>query len=184
MRILRIALDVNHYQYFLTVNDEDSECLYMDGTPRKDTWTPPEVFILYPKHLVGDFFQFGGAAPIASPKAAHALRAFSQSAGELLPLPYNGETYTILNVLNIVDCLDAPRLEHAFRSRSRYLLRAGGIEMLRQSPSVLFKVPQAIRAAVHVVEGLRDPVDEFRAVVARAGLKGLLFQEVWSDQKG
>jgi hypothetical protein len=50
----------------------------------------------------------------------------------------------------------------------------------RFSESPLFKIPETCRAQILLVEGFRDPEEEFRYVVEQTGLKGLVVQELWS----
>jgi hypothetical protein len=182
VKVFRIGMDVNHYQYFLEEREDGKFLLHTDATPRKDGWVPPPVFIFKPKHKAGDFYQFGYYALIANSRANDTLRGFFERAGELLPLPFEGAEYTLLNVLHVVDCLDVERTPELVREGDRYALRPDSIERLRQTTSVLFKIPETARSEILLVEGLLDPAQEFRAVVERAGLKGLLFYEVWSDE--
>lgn len=181
-RVFRLRNDVSRYQYLLAADADADVQLYMDCRPRLATWTPPPVFVYQPLLEAGDFYQFGGAAPIASPRATEALRGFFEEAGELLPLPHAGTEYTLLNVTECINCLD--------HERSAWLLTQDGERVYptryvfhpdRFSESALFKIPETHRGEVLVVEGLRDPEDEFRAVVERAGLKGLRFEELWTE---
>ena len=48
------------------------------------------------------------------------------------------------------------------------------------SESTLFKIPETAMAEVLTVSGLKDPEDEFKFVVEREGLEGIIFEEVWS----
>ncbi len=106
MKVYRIRPDVNRYQYFLLAREEDLSKLGMECVPRAADWTPPPVYVYEPKHAVGDFYNFGAAALITSPRATEVLRTHLEQAGELLPLPYQGEDFTVLNILACVDCLD------------------------------------------------------------------------------
>jgi hypothetical protein len=181
MKLVEVVLDGNHYQYFLPRREEDTAILHTMGVPQKDNWVPPPVFIYEPRHIRGDFYQFGSDL-ITSPKATAALRHLLEAAGELLPLPYEGEEYTVLNILRTVDCVDTNRTRRFPWRGDRYVLQEVAVQRLRESPSVLFKFPQPSPPGVHVVEGLLDPDQEFRAVASQHDLKGLLFIERWNDQ--
>ena len=182
MKVFRLGNDVSRYQYFLPAAADAPLALLTDCRLRGEGWIPPSVFIFEPRLEQGDFYQFGVASLIAGPHATGVLRGLFEEAGELLPLPHDGREYTLLNVTNCINCLD--------HERSEWLLTADGERIYptrymfhrdRFAESPLFKLPETCRREILVVEGLRDPDDEFRAVVARAGLKGLIFQEIWSD---
>jgi hypothetical protein len=182
MKVYRLKNDVNHYQYFLPADRGDLMALATNCRPRAATWSPPEVFVYMPLLEAGDFYQFGVGTLIASPRATEVLRGFFQESGELLPLPFEGQEYTVHNITLCINCLD--------QQRSTWLKTAEGERIYpteyvfhpdRFADSALFKIPETHLREVLVVEGLRDPEDEFRAVVERAGLKGLIFQEIWSN---
>ena len=145
---------------------------------------PPPVFIYEPKLKAGDFFNFDSDALIANPRATEALRTLFEMAGELLPLPYKGEVYAILNVTECIDCVDRERTDWR-RTPDGRILTSGtekfAFRPTRFSESPIFKFPEDC-FGVYVVEGLLDPEEEFREIVRREGLKGLEFEEIWSDE--
>mgnify|MGYP001773483530 CR=1 FL=1 len=183
MKVYRIRNDVNHYQYFLTERDADAFKLRMDCVPVADKWDPPPVFIFKPKHKKGDFFQFNSDILITSPRATEVLRTHLEMAGELLPLPYQGQEFTVLNVTECINCLDYQNTEWMYDEQSGVALWPTKYAFLsnRFTESMLFKIPETSRSEILVVEGLHEPNEEFRAVVQQAGLEGLIFEEIWSD---
>ncbi len=106
-------------------------------------------------------------------------------AGQLLPLPYKGQTYTILNVLECVDALDQDRTQWIYGETTGAKIKIEQYHFYsnRLGESVLFKIPETSRAEVLLVEGLRDAEEEFRFIVAQNNLKGLIFEEVWNDEE-
>ncbi|MGJ8678521.1 MAG: hypothetical protein ACSHX0_13485 [Akkermansiaceae bacterium] len=52
----------------------------------------------------------------------------------------------------------------------------------RLGESSIFKIPETVRAGIYTFTGLKDPEDEFKTAYEAAGLKGLLFEEIWSDE--
>jgi hypothetical protein len=183
MKVFKIQNDGNHYQYFLGRTNEDDEILQMDGTPKLESWKAPNVLIYMPKLKRGDFFQFASNHLITSPRATEALRNFLEMSGELLPVPYKGEEYTLLNVTECIDCLDQDKCEWLLNKDTgeriyplKYVFRRG---WFTESP--LFKIPESCAREVLLVEGMRNPDQEFRAVVERNGLKGLRYTLLWSD---
>ncbi len=181
MRVFRIQNDLDHYQYFLLENSEDRAKLDFDCTPRKDTWRPPEVYILYPKLKASDFFQFDSSGLITSPRATAALRRHLERAGELLPLPYAGTIYTVLNVLECIDVLDESRCEFYYTpSGTRSGIKKYAFHRKRFTETTLFKIPQTYRSEILVVEGMFS-IGDFRDAVRENGLRGLFFTEIWND---
>ncbi len=184
MKVYRLRNDVNRYQHFLRDDTgDDVVVLDPDCRPRAGTWSPPPVIVLDPFLEEGDFYQFDPGILITSPRATDVLRGELELAGELLPLPYKGKEYTVLNVTECIDCLD--------QEGSKWLRTSLGEEIYpleysfhkhRFTESSLFKIPETHKSEILVVEGLKDPEDEFRYIVESAGLKGLIFQEIWSDE--
>ena len=181
LRVYRVRQDIERYQYFLRADDEPF-ILEPDCKPRAATWTPPPVFVYEPLLEDGDFYQFGDSILIASPRATEVLRGFFEEAGELLPLPHEGTQYTLLNVTLCINCLD--------HERSAWLRTKAGQRVYptryafhrnRFDESALFKIPETHPGEILLVEGLREPEEEFRHVVEQAGLRGLRFEELWHE---
>lgn len=180
MRVYRIENDVNHFQYFLPQRSEDVSPLLTDCTPKGTNWISPPVYIYKPRKKAGDFYNFDWNAVITSPRATVALYSHLSEAGELLPLFYRGDQFAFLNVLQCVDCLDLHLSERQPGHYTKYVFRS---DQLAQMQSTIFKIPQTRQSEVLVVEGLRDPEEEFRYTVEMAGLQGLLFTELWHGER-
>jgi hypothetical protein len=156
----------------------------MDCTRRKDTWSPPEVFIYKPFLKKGHFFNFSSGILISNPEATEIVGGHLEAAGELLPLPYREEIYTLLNVTECIDCLHQESTKwHIGRTTGKRI----GIDKYafysdRFSESDLFKIPETFRGEILYVEGKKAFEDSFRYVVESNDLQGLLFTELWSDE--
>jgi hypothetical protein len=184
IRVFQMRVDVNRYQFFLTDPPEDFARLHMDCAPLGDTWVPPPVFVLYPKYLQGDFFSADYSVLIASSRATEALHQQFTWAGEVLPLPYTGETFGVVNVLKCIDALDQEKTVFrvstrptAYREIQRYAFRPE-----RLVETSLFKIPETNQ--IFVLEGTNEFELEFREAVTHAGLQGLLFREIWNEEDG
>jgi hypothetical protein len=182
MRVFRLLNQVNRYQYFLARDNVGDSMLRTDGIPKSEFWNPPEVFVYMPRLKKGEFFQFHPDHLITSPRATNVLRVFLEMSGELLPLPYNGEEYTLLNVTECIDCLDSDKSEWLTTEKGErvYPLKYAFYPQWF-SESALFKIPESCAREVLLVEGMRGASEEFRAVVERNGLKGLEYELIWSD---
>lgn len=183
MKVYRVQNDVNRYQYFLPQYEEDWDRLVMDGTPKSDIWTPPPVYVYKPRHKSGDFYQFGAGMLITNPQATEVLRTHLEMAGELLPLPFEGQIFNVLNVTECINCLDQDKTQWTYgeSGKTRVEITEYVFHPNRFSESPLFKIPETCRGEVLLVEGLYDPEDEFRYVVEQHGLEGLVFEELWSS---
>ena len=183
MKVYRVRNDVNRFQYFLTETRDDEEKLRMDCSLLSENWVPPSVFIYKPMLQKGDFFNFGSSALICSPRATEVLYYHLSIAGELLPLPYKDETLTLLNVTECIDCLDINKMRnlHGGISKVPLLLKEYEFYSDRFSDSDLFKIPETHKGEILVVEGRKDPEDEFMHTVKSTGLRGLIFEKVWEQ---
>jgi hypothetical protein len=182
--VYEIRVDVNHYQYFLPQEESDwLDRLYMDCTLRSANWNPPEVYVLYPRLKAGDFYNFGSELLITSPRATEILRTHLEIAGELLPIFYQGQQFTLLNVTECINVLDGEKTEWRLDEETgvRIAPKKFVFHRNRFTESTLFKIPETNWGQIYVVEGLLDPEEEFRYVVESHGLEGLLFKEIWND---
>jgi hypothetical protein len=190
MRVYRVRLDVNRYQYFLP-EDEDiykTDRLVFDCGPKLADWVPPPVYVYQPKLKRGNFSSFlqGTDCLIVDREAMQGLREILEKAGELLPLPHEGQTYHILNVTRCLDALDKDHSEWVIGSQGaklRIKRYAFHPDRLLQSDSSVFKVAEQRRGGILTYVAANDPGKEFKPAVERLGLKGLVFEEVWSDEK-
>ncbi|MEO7002821.1 MAG: hypothetical protein ABI068_13465, partial [Ktedonobacterales bacterium] len=147
MRVFRLRIHSDQYQYLAPMQVADWPKLRTNGYPRSAGWTPPAVGIAHPERPAGDFFNYYGDSLITGPGATTALSRFFATAGELLRLPcaMDGQTYGLLNVLECVDCLDHARTQIAPDQASEghqhittYAFHGGRLPL--RSP--LFKLPE------------------------------------------
>lgn len=181
IKVYRIKTNVNEYQYFLPEKEEDESKLWMDCSSKVSNWSAPPMFIYKPLHKRGDFYNFNSSALIISPKATQVLYPYLESAGELLPVTYNNELFTLLNVTQCINCLHQQKTEwvQSKESGDNLWIRRYAFHPDRFSESDIFKIPETCKSEILVVEGLKDPKDELRYVVQSTGLQGLIFEEIW-----
>lgn len=98
-----------------------------------------------------------------------------------MPLSYNGEIYTVLNVTECINCLDQQNTEWVLGkdTETNLLIKRYVFHNNRFSESDIFKIPETCKSEILVVEGRKDPRDEFMYAVESADLKGLLFEQIW-----
>ncbi len=115
MKIYRIHFDVANYQHFdqplgdtstsqgMNTMREKTRRLY-DCKTVTELLTPPEVFIPRPKFKRPDFLKFSLHHTFTvSPTSLKKVQNFLEASGELLPLPYKSELFSVLNVLKCVE---------------------------------------------------------------------------------
>ena len=189
MRVYRVTLDGDRYQCFLPEDGEiyKTDRLVFDCRPKLADWVPPPVYVYKPKLKRGNFPCFVSSdCLIVDHAALQGLRDILERAGELLPLPHEGQLYHILNVTKRLDALDHDRTEWVIGSEGmklRIKRYAFHPDRLLQSDSSIFKIPEQRRGDVLTYVATNDPEREFKPAVERLGLKGLVFEEVWSDEK-
>jgi hypothetical protein len=184
VKVFRIRKDLN-YQVLLpdVPESEIFEFTTFDCTSKLNSWQPPSVFCLYPLLKKGDFIHYGSGNLVASPRATEIVRTFFEKSGELLPLWYEGEQYTLLNILECVNVLDT--------EKTKWLLDANGgkVEIKEYSffenrlpVAPIFKIPETRYGDVLTYEIDNCIQDEFKAFVEFHNLTGLLFEELWDSK--
>ena len=185
MKVHRLKLAVNEYQSFLPKDSNvwQSEKLLMDGKSKKDMWSNIEFYILQTNLKKGNFFGGIPGAIVIDEAARHELAFFWEASGELLPLSYIGEKYYLFNSLNSYDLLDNEKTGWVYGQTTNKKIRISKYEFYseRFTETPLFKIPETIKTEILTVEGLKDSSDEFIHQVKISKLKGLFFEEIWSD---
>ena len=178
VKVYRIVNDVDKYQGLSIVRGAPGNLTtnMFDGSSLRDEWSPPQVYSLYPKKNKPDFWKLwaGGATLVSGPDVTEKVYSAYARAGELLPLPFDGELFTVLNVTECIDCLD--------RENSRWMdeLKIGRPVKYafygERMSSSLFKIPETCRAEIFALEIDGDPLEEFKAIVEAENLSGLRFE--------
>jgi hypothetical protein len=184
MKVYRVDADVNNYQSFRLEDDALllSEMLDFDGTSKAGIWKPPAVYILEPKLKVGNFPElFAKAALVVDEAALAALYGLLEWSGELLPLPHEGNLYHVVNVMGCYNILDRHRTKWRYE-KGRPPIDTYVFHRNRMKETPLFKIPETCRSEILTCEGLNDPEHEFKGRVEQLGLKGLIFEELWSSE--
>lgn len=142
------------------------------GQPVFEPLTPPEVFSRRPKLPRPDFWYFQNYSALAMPPVTvEKARRFLEEAGELLPLPYKSDTFSVLNVLRCVEYEIFPE-----KTPGRLLLEQASGTI----PLGLFRAID--RTYLYASEAVGNPDTEFKAFVERENMTGLRFHEVWNSE--
>jgi hypothetical protein len=154
----------------------DKVFIIFDGRPKGENWRPSPVYVLRPLDRPWDIFTiYGPSALVLTAAARIKLQAFfDRGRYELLPLVHDGKNYTVINVLEVPNCLDR---EHCvFRS-------SGSIEKYAFHPgrftTSLFKVPEAATGNLLVAYDETRPEWSFKHQVEMHKLEGVKFKLLW-----
>ena len=106
-----------------------------------------------------------------------------EQSGELLPLLCRGMDVRVVNVTQCINALDEDQTEWVYGQSTgqRIRIERYAFKSNRFIEAPLFKIPETSRSEILTIEGLKDPEDEFKFSVESKGLRGLLFQELWSS---
>jgi hypothetical protein len=179
MKVYRFCNDVEHYQYLLAERPEDEDKLRTQCARLKATWTPPPVVIHQPLLNAGALYNFHCDTPIFTDRAANLLRTHLEMAGELLELPFNGQSYWMLNVLECINCLDAKKTQWRESGGERLSPEQYVFHRNRFSESNIFKIPETYRSEVLVVD--REDDEGFVDELIEYQLEGYTLQLLWTD---
>ena len=186
MEIYRVQTDINHFQRFFPTDSAiyETDILNMDCQPKLVDWNAPKVYIDNPKKKLGNFFDLCSGAFVVDSGARKILLEFFEIAGELLPIAYEGSTFSLFNVLACVNCLDQGKTKWVLgkTTGARIRILEYHFHPDRMIESTLFKIPETSATQILCVERSKDPEEEFKARVEEHGLKGLLFEKLWSDE--
>jgi hypothetical protein len=164
------------------------EHLEFKGLPFHE-WNPPEMRSPYPLHIAPDFWRLGtGRGAFAAGPKALAIGSVNDillAAGQLLPLPFNGQELMICNILECVDCIDEDKSEWQLKAKTNIRLfpTRPFFEWDWIPRSTLFKIPQC-PWDIFTWEHHYDPESEFKACVEANKLTGLKFEPMWSQEEG
>src|SRR5271157_4194126 len=155
-----------------SITEADDQCRQQldqlkRGVRSLSGWTPPRVqFALVESPTVpGDFPCLYRRLPVFSQRAWDALRPLIQSAVEALPIIHpSGKPHYIINLLDVVDCLDLPHCvtnKDPFDPRDRItqIFRYAFREEVIQGRHI-FTAPEMINLDVYVSPDFKRVVEE------------------------
>jgi len=126
-----------------------------------------------------DVYRFVSGHLVVSERAVQILQPLMSDKVQILPIDYEGtKTLYVLNVINVVDCLDYEKSKiRRMRDGTVSEIDEFAFDYSKVSQHDIFKIPEKIWSTVFVS-------DKFKATVEENGLIGFKFTEVWdSDEK-
>ncbi len=192
MRVFEIKGAVNDYQHLLPRDRKVTQMLedgplWFDGRSKQENWTPPEMMLLSPKKKPPDIWDVNSrTAFAASSRAFPLIQEFFEMAGEILPLPFKGQTLHLLNVTVCEDCLDGDKCRWLLDTKGErvavdddYQPGAYVFDPEMFPESSIFKIPYGSAGLTLCWEEENDPMCSFKAAVEHHKLTGLKFRELW-----
>lgn len=149
-------------------------------------WNPPAIEWYnddgrnLDKYKDPDIAQSPAYTYILGPRAAELLRPAVSDVAELLPIPFQGETWYFMNVFNQIDAVD--------KTKSRYKIyrsgKLGPVEKIVFYPAKiphakLFTIPES-PARLLYAEHHPDPnPNTFKNIVEQNKLFGIVIEKMW-----
>lgn len=183
MTVYEVKHDANNFKSLLFdkgILEYKHPLLTFEGESVASEWSPPGVWCPSPKKRTGDFWGIGSCCvPAVTRAACPSIETHIEMGGEALPLTFEGADLFILNVTEVIKCLDHEKCQwHDDGGRKRLNTDVGyHFRPERFSGSLLFRLPETCRSTkIYCVERSGDAEEDFKDA---AGLKGLKFTPVW-----
>ena len=156
-----------------------------DGKPYGKKWRKQPFYIEKPLIPRPDFFDAQCATIACNEKARTLAGEALEMSGELLPIRVEGEKadYWLYNVTNCINVLDKKKSkwQKLGPDPDSQILKEPYFIASRFGEESIFKIAEDRGAAIYCVEVSGDPDDgEFKAVVEKYSLTGLIFELVWT----
>jgi hypothetical protein len=176
MKIWDLQSDVNNFDTLVPIKREDWDKLIFAGNSLADSWNPVPVMIndeVKPSDIPG----LHPSAPVLSEQAVESLKDLIKVSVEILPLKCRKGNYFVLNVVDVIDCIDYDNSvfkrfpdSNKIMFFEKYSFVPGRIQ-----GKTIFKIVDEPTKTVFVS-------DVFKERVLSIGLKGFKFVLVWDSE--
>lgn len=143
---------------------------YKDDGRKLDKYKDPDISYIF------------SGSYILAPRAADLLRPAISDVAELLPIPFQGETWYFMNVFNQVNAMD--------KENSRYKTYSTGERGWLEKPAFfadkvphakLFIMPEAPGRLYYAEHHPDDNPSTFKNIVEQNKLFGIVIEKVWEN---
>lgn len=157
-------------------NDEHPIHSKFDGSPKQNIWTPIKLETLY-KRTYKDFPHYIIGQPVVSKLVKELIEPFTCNEVEFLPLLHDEFEFYMVNVGNILDCVDWQHSDIRTFGDGSFAGFNKLIFNFKKIPegTYMFKIEQGVNRNVYVTEAFKD-------LIERNKLKGLDFSEVYDSE--
>lgn len=173
MKIWKLEFDANKYNNIVPINTNEWEALGFDGSPLLDSWKPIAFKTLNDDLELGDTPSLISTVPVLSEYALNVLKDLIEGSVEILPIRLRVGKFFILNVTDVLDCVDYDKSEvKPFKSSGR-IMRFIKYEFFKEClyNKHIFKIPDESKRNAFVS-------DQFKERVKENKLKGFKFELV------
>ena len=184
-RVYRIEFDTRRYQSLSPADEHvfESGQLRFDGTPKGEDWRPLAVRFVNPHLERPNIYYLASGCLVLDRRAIErfhdTLNWGCIENAELLPLSVEGEEWQVVNVTECINVLDSQKTVWKMEHGRRVAIEKYAFHMQRLGVTMPFSIPETADTEILTLEITRQPLDEFKAAVEQAGLKGLKFTELW-----
>ncbi|MCX7748253.1 MAG: hypothetical protein N2645_15405 [Clostridia bacterium] len=177
MKIWKFQTDANKFDHFIYKNEDDCSKVLWDykfeGNRIADRWIPLEVDVFKHKKR-SDTPTF--SIPVLSKRAVDVYKDLIGDVVEFLPLKYDKGDYFLVNVLDVVDCIDFDKAEFIpFESGRVMMFTKYAFKQDAVQGKHIFKIVELPKTEVFVS-------DEFKRIIEENKLIGFKLQEVWNSE--
>lgn len=126
----------------------------------------------------GDMPYLSPGVPVFSVKAIDALKDYLNNNAEIMEVECDISDFKIINIINVISCLDHERSEIKYYPNSERIMRIKKYFFNKEKVAKehIFKIIEQPRAIIFVS-------DDFRNRVIESGLEGFKFVEIWDSEE-
>ncbi len=178
MKIWKLDFELDLYDNLMPVNKFSiDELRTYDGRPKESGWKSIEVVRMEPekKLQLSNAPGFHSHIPVFDKEAVDVLQKFLVNSAEVLPLKNSEKDFYVINVTQVVDCIDYDRAVVK-------LFSDGSIMRFKKYAFIENKVRGLDLFKIKDERSMPFVSDEFKNTVEAAGLEGFKFQLVWDSE--
>ena len=178
MRIWSLMYNANNYENLERVGEFSLELLQsFDGRSKVEDWTPLAFKAMYGNRPWGDASSYHTHMPIVTRRVIEATRDLLGNNVEILPVLCEKQELFLLNVTQVLDCIDYTRAIYKRFPSSGRIMRFKKFSFIKDKVIGMhvFKIKEQPLYGVFVS-------DEFRQRILDNGLEGFAFELVWDSE--
>jgi len=173
---------VSDSQWFMPKNEDESMEVVFDCTKKEEEWKKLKMFVFDPKSPRCNFNTVGNGGTLLFDRKVYDSDLYDllESAGEILPVDVEGETFFLLNILVCVNALDDESSTYNTTRGRKGRLISPALYDNRMTESSIFKIPETCKTEMYCYSGVKDADLEFKYLYEKLGFTGLEFQAMES----
>jgi len=170
----------NDFDYLTFKNEKELERFtdyQFDGNKIINSWTPLKLE-LFKGEKRSDAPYLSPGVLVVSKKTIEVFSDLLEGAVEYLPVECDNMDYYLINVVNIVDCIDYERSEvKRFSSSGRIMkFKKFAFKDDKVGNNHIFKIPELTKGYIFVSDVLKNRI-------LQSKIAGIGFEEVWNSEK-